>query len=457
MAGRSFEELAREEMERLRIKPEESVWQHLAATLEQKKKKRWVFWLFFAGIGCLFLSTTWYFLSGSDLSTGPQQEISAPSIAPPVRSGNTELETEIPLDAPIQVLKGLQAGNFRKEEPGTEKNKQAAVLTKEIPVATVQAPNKQETEEQGKITENSAIAQEVISSGQDKVKADSARASIVSTKRSNDSSLTSIRIEDAASTTIDPGQGNKEEQPAIRKPITSRWQWSLSVTAGSSGMRTGIGKMPEYPVALSANIPAFPGATGSWRTPSLRDAGSFGLNIEFAKLLRKYAGISLLVAYQLYQTQTGVGRNIDSSVPATAAGPRSGNGVYYLSTDSVTYLNHFHFLQAGISGYLQRRISAKMQLRWNLGTAAAILLKSNALHYDATVGILYTNNALVNRIQWNLFSSFELGLGKDPLFYIGPEWSWFVTTPYQSTVNANQHLFRYALKARVVLGHKNRR
>lgn len=457
MAGRSFEKLVREEMEGLRIKPEEGVWQHLEAALEQKKKKRWVFWLFFAGMGCLCLSTTWYFLARTDLSSTPKPEISVPSNTLQTKPGKTELEMAVPADVPIQVLKGLQAGNVAGEkETGSGQKRPTAVPGKEMHIAGIQASENPQREDREKTEENKAV-QDIPSLAIDKQQENGMSAILPSTILPKDSSFTDPHAADTTRTINGQEGDNTDAQKPVGKSVTSRWQLSLAISGGRSGMRTGIGKMPEYPVVLSANIPAFPGAAGSWRTPSLLDAGSFGLNAEFSKPLRKHAGMSLLVGYQLYRTQTGVGRKIDSSVQATAAGPRSGNGAYYLSTDSAAYLNHFHFLQAGISGYLQYPISAKMQVRWNVGAAAAVLLKSNALHYDATAGILYTDNALLNRFQWNFFSSIELGLGKDPLVYIGPEWSWFVTTPYQSTVNGNQHLFRSVLKARVVLGRNNKR
>lgn len=457
MAGRSFEELVREEMEGLRIKPEEGVWPQVAAALEQKKKKRWMFWLFLAGMGCLCLSTTWYFLARTNLSSTPKPEISVPSNTPQTKPGKTELEMAIPADVPIQVLKGLQAGNFAEEkETGSGKNGSTAFLKKEMHITGMQVSENPQREVREKIDESKA-AQDIQSLAMDKQHANGMSAIVPSTILPKDSSFTDSHAVDTTRTIKGQEGDNTDAQRPVGKSVTSRWQLSLAISGGRSGMRTGIGKMPEYPVALSTNIPAFPGAAGSWRTPSLLDAGSFGINAEFSKPLHKHAGISLLMGYQLYRTQTGVGKRMDSSVQVTAVGPRSDNGIYYLSTDSTSYLNQFHFLQAGISGYLQYRLSANMQLRWNLGTAAAILLKSNALHYDATAGILYANNALLNHIQWNFFSGIELGLGKDPVIYIGPEWSWFVTTPYQNTVNANQHLFRSALKARVVLGRKNKR
>lgn len=46
MPNKSFEEQVREELSGLHIKPNDVVWQSVAASLQQKRRRRWAIWLF---------------------------------------------------------------------------------------------------------------------------------------------------------------------------------------------------------------------------------------------------------------------------------------------------------------------------------------------------------------------------------------------------------------------------
>src|SRR5437868_10076386 len=62
MADSSFEERVREELRKLRLKPEEQVWTNVEAALRQEKKRRGLLW--FILLAGLAGAGTLYFLAG---------------------------------------------------------------------------------------------------------------------------------------------------------------------------------------------------------------------------------------------------------------------------------------------------------------------------------------------------------------------------------------------------------
>lgn len=470
MGGRSFEEQVREEMDGLRIRPDDSVWQNLETKLGQKKKKRWVIWLFFTGLGLFCLFSAWYVITQNKMQVTDQPAI---TIAPGnsfggsrekavVKEGNV---TEEDNHMPLPVLKGRQAfalpdkngepvqmqdddEKLTKDVSGRDSEKSGKKQTVGVISSTAQGegPEKKQSgqtfseEPNQSKTEHSRLVQQVD----------------IEIKKDSGSQSPQLPLQELHHTDSgNPGGGIKKSSGKI--PLKYSWQFSLATYAGQSGMRKEIGKSLMNQNVLSSVIPPFsmPGGNNNFRIPSLQDAASFGFSAELSKQVSKRAGVSFAFGYNLYQTRIGVGRKIDSVVLGNMVGQTANNG-YFISSDSVAYQNRFHFLQAEIAGFLQYPLTKTVSLRWSTGAGAALLLGSNALQYNEVRGVLYANNSLLNKLQWNVSTNLEFGLGKQPLIYAGPQLNWFITSPYKTTVSADQHLFRLAIKARVVLTKKRK-
>lgn len=472
MAGRSFEERVREEMEGLRIRPDDTVWQNLEAVLGQKKKNRWVIWLFFSGLGLLCLSSVWYAVIQNKMQVTGQPAITSA----PVNFSGTSPEKKVAKEynnvteednhMPLPVLKGRQVFALpdKNREPvqvpiGDEK------LAKDVSGGDPGKSNKKQavtviaSTEQGKDPEKKQGGQ-TVSEDLMQNKTELSRLvqqADIEIKKDTSSESPLLLLQELNNT--DSGNlGGEIKESSGKIPLKYSWQFSLAAHAGQSGMRKEIGKTLMNQNVLSSVAPPFsmPGGNNNFRVPSLQDAASFGLSAELSKQLSKRAGISFSLGYNLYQARIGVGRKIDSVLLNSAIGSAGNNGSYFTSLDSVFYQNRFHFLQAEIAGFLQYPLTRTVSLRWSTGVGAALLLGSNALQYNEAQGILYTNNSLLNKLQWNLSTGLEFGFGKQPLIYLGPQLSWFITSPYKTTVSADQHLFRLGMKARVVLNKKRK-
>lgn len=108
MPNKSFEEQVREELSGLRIKPNDVVWQSVAASLQQKRRRRWAIWLLTLLIG-LSSASFWLLiaskeetsksLQSSQLKTkqGIIQNTEAAKINPSTKTSSPLPESLIPI------------------------------------------------------------------------------------------------------------------------------------------------------------------------------------------------------------------------------------------------------------------------------------------------------------------------------------------------------------------------
>lgn len=453
MADRSFEEQVREEMAGLLIRPGAAVWEKLEADLTRKKKRRGLIWFVFAGLGILLLSAVWYtmretrtnaeeplasIVSGRD-SASPKKER---------RAAQPESNNEITIH-----------DKENKEQPGIihDKAETAATFHKIVavrkPVKQVLPVSADTTEMSTGETEanNSVTVADAIESKADSV--------IAVTNPVHKEDLSDSVIVPAVTTALTSDTVNNEITAQTKEKASAKknWRLSLAVTGGISGMRKLPGQTLVYQSSISnPSTGGLPGGNNNYKVPSLQDAGSYGITLLADKQLSKRYGVSISLGYETYRSKTSVGKRVDSSLQSSSFSLAADQRFYYVSTDSVPYVNRFHFAQAAVSGYAMYSLGKSLQLRWDLGLGIAALLGSNALHYDNGSGVLFTNRSLLRTLQWNLSTGFEFGFGKQPFLFLGPQITWFIQSPFTDQGSADQHLFRSAFRARIVLGKKRK-
>lgn len=456
MADRSFEEQVREEMAGLLIRPGAAVWEKLEADLTRKKKRRGLIWFVFAGLGILLLSAVWYsiretpanveeplakIVSGKD-STPPQKEAIA---VQPNSSNQIAINDQVNPERPgIIHDKAQTAATFDKAVAVSEPVKEA------LPVSAGTA--EKSTGETGTIS-SVTVADAIVS------KADSATAVTNPVTPVHKEDLPDSVISPPAKTILSSDTVSNEmtAQTKEKAAVKKRWQLSLAVTGGVSGMRKLPGQTSAYQSPLSnPSAGGLPGGNNTNKVPSLQDAGSYGIALRADKQLSNRYGMGISLGYETYRSKTSVGKRVDSSLQSSFFSSAADQRFYYISTDSVPYVNRFHFAQVAVSGYALYSLGKSLQLRWELGLGLSALLGSNALHYDNGSGVLFTNNSLLRKIQWNLSTGVELGFGKHPFLFLGPQITWFIQSPYTDQGSDDQHLFRSALRARIVLGKKRK-
>lgn len=456
MADRSFEEQVREEMAGLLIRPGVAVWEKLEADLTRKKKRRGLIWFVFAGLGILLLSAVWYNMREAELN---KEELRA-NIVSGRDSALPKKEGRATQPASNNVITFHDKEN--KEQPGIihDKTETAATFYKKVtdrkPVKQV-LPVLADTTKKitGETNTNSSItvADAIVS------KADNMNAVTDPVTPVHKEELSDSVIAPAAKTTLTSDTVSKEMTAQIKEKaaVKKRWQLSLAVAGGISGMRKLPGQTLAYQSSISnPSAGGLPGGNNTYRVPSLQDAGSYGIALWADKQLSKRYGVGISLGYETYHSKTGVGTRVDSSLQSSFSTSAADQRFYYISTDSVPYVNRFQFAQAAVSGYAKYFLGKSLQLRWELGLGLSALLGSNALHYDNGRGVLFTNRSLLRTLQWHLSTGVEFGFGKQPFLFLGPQITWFIQSPYTDQGSADQHLFRSALRARIVLGKKGK-
>lgn len=456
MADRSFEEQVREEMAGLLIRPGAAVWEKLEADLTRKKKRRGLIWFVFAGLGILLLSAVWYNMREIQLNTEALQANIVPgkdSVSPKNEERTTQLDSNHAVTIHDEENREQPDMIHDKAETAAIFHKTAADRKPVKQVLPVSADITEMSTREGNTNSSVTVANAIVSKA-DSVTAVTDMVTQVPKEDISDSIIATAVTTALTSDTVNNGITTQtKEKASAKKP----WQLSLAVTGGVSGMRKLPGQTLVYQSSISnPSTGGLPGGNNNYKIPSLQDAGSFGITILADKQLSKRYGMRISLGYETYRSKTTVGKRVDSSLQSSFFSSPADQGFYYISTDSLPYVNRFHFAQAAVSGYALYALGKSLQLRWELGLGLSALLSSNALHYDNARGVLFTNRSLLRTLQWNLSTGVEFGFGKQPFVFLGPQITWFIQSPYTDQGSADQHLFRSALRARIVLGKKRK-
>jgi hypothetical protein len=498
MAYKSFEQQVQESLGALRMKPDAAVWLEVERALHKEKKRRWLIWfLLLAGTAGAFFGGYYRFShkqGDQQVATTISQGRSTPkeqSTKPTENSKekNTNAITSIKQERSIsQENINKQTGETRKEKNMTaatqkttvgeaissaaqvegrrankiKNNKQPGIMIRDQPFTSKEKIKEDHIAKTEKNINRKVPGDPAKFEATDRKTVDSAKAVIESVTLPKDNETTIAKTEEKI----------KEPQALVPETITkndtvatvnknkkkSKWQWGLSAEIGSSGLRDPL----NFSKALfvTAAPPASPGsgtAQAQNVVPQIKDAFSTGIQLEASRPLGKKHSIGLSLGYALFQTKTSVGKRIDSTRFFNFSGSTisNSNGYYYASTDSVGYINHYHFLQLGADLYTPFRLFKALSFRWQLGTGLNFLIATNGLHYDAGTGRLFRNPSLFVKTQTYLSTGFDVAIGRQPFLYVGPHWLYSMAKLSKQT-GADQHLILSAIKISVVLPKKKK-
>jgi hypothetical protein len=434
MAAKSFEEQVREELEAVRLQPDAGVWENVSAALTRRRRRFGILWLLPA---LLTAGIVWGIM-----------EWKKPSAT---HTAATHLQTgsENKAENKFENKKATTAPSQSREKISIPVNRQA--VTSSVQSNTGQQ-SKQEADNiisfpSGKITSAGNVEKE---GAEQQAIIDTAARSMVLEKQDQPVSDTQKIAE------LTPSLKDSAEQPVSPATVhvvkTRRpWLWQVSATGGISGAgNPGTGDPLSYSFPNNAQYNPASGnnlAGIAYRLPTEKGGMYLSAQVHAIKQLSKKWAFGLHAGYALYTNTTGVGRRYRDSANfvynlSTAA--KSDNGYVYLSTDSTTYTNRYHYLLAGADIYRDISLGNAMSLRWNLSADAGILLSSNALYFDKNAGLLYHNNSLLSKMQFSLSSGIDLGFGRKPLIYAGPRFGYALSAT--SGNHSGKHLWYFGLR-----------
>lgn len=456
MADKSFEQQIKEQLADLRMLPDAAVWVDVAAALHKERKRRWLIWLFLLLAGCGGASFWAYYQFNK-----PGQQVSVTAKKTTIITEQPTKETlTIAVTEKIQITESIQphtSGKF----PGinkVEKSSSSPIVTLKVQTVLPLKPIVEIINDpvvNGNFTDLPAPVQVTIDTP------NANKTTRIEKPMVTVQMITTTRIDTVFVT-------NKQEtskQVILPKvagtPSTTikknKWQWNLAVDAGSSGISRSLGMAiaREAYAGSYANLPGSVAGQSANFAPIIKNAFSFGMQLQTAKQISKKHSIGISLGYSLFRTGISVGRRIDSTTYFSGVNNYNTNGYYYNSKDSVGYTNQYHFLRAGFDLYTPFRLFKKVLMRWQLGTGLNVLVATNGLHYDANSGRLFRNSSLMTTVQTQISTGFDISIGKQPFLYLGPNWQYFISNLSKQS-GTNQHLFLSSVRLSLILQKKKK-
>ncbi|NCI45972.1 hypothetical protein [Sediminibacterium soli] len=468
MADRSFEEQVRRELEELRMQPDSQVWEDVSAALSKEKKRFGVLWIL---VLLMAAGGTWLFFDRQILPVNrptaagqqPGVQTNIPATAPAVKPVmKTPVSDSLSTHHHALPLQATVAANM----PHTIAHTSAPAGKRTVAGSQTILP--------GRPVTGITAADETAAPKPVPVQPTTAKTADLT-----DAEKTSTTVTPAAQASqMQPGEipaktvvenkdsviaGAAEKKTSITQKKRRPWSWHISADLGMAGIAE------RAPAADSANYasPA-PGGNGlynpgsvnntaaiSYKLPTEKNGVYLALQVHATRYLGKGSEMGLHIGYAQYANSTGIGRRLNTQsnlLANTAFDSRSDNGYAYLSTDSATYTNRYHFLLFGADYYRALVKNDSWSLRLRLGAAGGILLASNALYFDKNAGVLYRNNAILSKTQVQLSAGLDIGLGKQPVWYLGPQVGYVLSKT--NDASPGKHLWNAAVRLTAVLPRK---
>ncbi|MDZ4072786.1 MAG: hypothetical protein U1C70_13250 [Sediminibacterium sp.] len=455
MPNKSFEEQVREELSGLRIKPNDVVWQSVAASLQQKRRRRWAIWLLTLLIG-LSSASFWLLiaskeetsksLQSSQLKTkqGIIQNTEAAKINPSTKTSSPLPESLIPITNRTTHQKNNQADE--------------TVIPTDLLVST-KTTNKNELV---------SVSSQEIASSTLSMNANTEQADLPITHSKNDSVLIIPEIIGISETaTIGLLQYDTiaviAQETLTHSKKVSQWNWKAELLIGKSGIRNSLGSLFEGSsnaaynnfIGSGLSTTASPGSGPiNLIRPKVQDHFSFGTSVEMSKTIgkKKKNSLGIQVGYQLYQTKYRIGGINSGTLQFSNVNRSNESNVYYGVRDSVNYIASYHFIRLGLQWYRSLKWLKQTELRWYAGVGANLMVSSNGLHVGITNNNIYyfKNRSLLRNMQFDAVTGLEIGIGKQKRLFVGPQIHYMLSNVSKQN-GFNQHLYRPSIKMSLLL------
>ena len=454
MPDKSFEEQVRGELSDLRIKPNDVVWQSVAASLEQKRRRRWAIWLLTLLVGVS--GATFWFLMQEQVEK-PISIKTTQQIMSQVDSSRNNTSTNNPLQ-----LSGKRMLNTTTIIPKKENQSDLAVNISSVQTST----KKREISRKKESIQSLVLAESITSSTlSENLKSEQTEISITTVKEDSLFAIPEIvGISEAARIgTLHYDTVSSISQQTLNQSIQSKktpqWKWRLALQAGQSGIRNSWGSLFSFNSIGSYNgffnnnsNPSSPttgsGSFGSDRIKS-KDHFSMGVSLEMIRAFgkKKKSSIGLELGYNLYQTRTRIGSVNTGTVQFSNVNRSNEAAIYYGVNDSANYIASYHFIRLGVQYYRSINWIRKANLRWYVGMGMNAMLSGNGLHLGSVNNNIYyfRNRSLLQTMQLDMTTGFEIALGHQQRFFISPQ-AQYMLSNLSKQDGVNQHLFRPTVK-----------
>ena len=200
---------------------------------------------------------------------------------------------------------------------------------------------------------------------------------------------------------------DKADTTTLRQTVTEKkkpvWQYGISFGSGISTVKNNLfSNAPVFNYSVAAmqsgppTGPPNPNLVAASGNPKSGVSFNVGFYVERNMNSRWKFNTGLNYLYQ--SNKLHVGNRVDSAARFDA-------NVYYRPGNSVQYRNQFHFLEIPL--LFRYQLNDKSKIYVEAGPTLAYLLYSNAIVYNGSTGIYFTNKDIFNRV----LLSFDMGAG----------------------------------------------
>ncbi len=445
MSDKIFEERVSAELKNFGLKPDAAVWAGVEASLEPKRKKRGIVWFLLFGI-----------LAGVGFWVYQISNHSAESMRYPI------VVKSIPKVGASKMDKFEGKENDKVIEVGDDADHKLKIIEQHITQIrqfSIKPAFKKSVIDE-KASTSTPIILENISANKKSVEATQSlqpEMVLVQLKEDKNDSIPallkgSLPIFDRADT--DSSSGKKVEKS------THKWKWSIAATAGISVLRSGLFTGDKsYNIAEYANNFSNQVTAVSFSKPNISNAASYDFSVQSERMLNKRTGLQFALGYTLYRNNILVGTKVATTSSTTLrfladnTEKVAQDNFYYSNGQQNEYTNQYHFLHFTTSVFKSARLNKSISIRMNIGLMGSYLFASNGLHYITGKDVLVKNNSLLNKWQTGVIGSVEMGIGKKPWLFLGPEFRYQFTN-LSVLSGTSQHLGLAGMRLRINLPEK---
>lgn len=474
MQENNFEKRVQQQMEELRFRPSDAVWEKVEEEIRKKKKRRVVFFIFLLA-GLSLLGYSGYFLFNKSNPNLVEQNTKRTDKKEPIKNNqqqagtaNTdskqhqpEKENQLPSggekNIPVEdKISSTGTTDFVLSEKETTKEQTIALkkqerekrIVKSITDKDLTAETKNRKNKYTAAKTNKNPAQFSDKSDPQKEYSDIPAITKVDISQPNvgerhlvegkELSDQDKNIQTKKDSVAEEVAVNKEVVPVAtatpKKKQAPKINWGFELSYGVSANREDAFSFFDSQKSMDMVYASPQYNTGSpiinttFYSPSSIKAGpAFRAGLVAEMKISRKSSVSSGLRYAYFSNSIQVGAYKDTSVSFSNSFRQDVTAsAIYRGISQEEYTNRFHFIQLPLQYHLQLNKGVKVPILWNVGATVGYLISTNGLVYDtAANGIYYHDKKAFNKFNWNLNTGFSFRLGnKNKLQWsLGPELS----------------------------------
>jgi len=502
MQENKFEKGVQQQVEGLRIRPSEAVWEKVEEELRKKKKRRVVFFIFLLAGLSLIGGFSAYFIFNNSKPNLVQQNISLPdndksgkNNEPQPGDENSTIKSKQDKKEDQLVFEKAKTITTEKKVNSTETSdtilnkeqkisKENSVIEKEERRVIKKISGKPllaETINKDNVNDNVDVSKNSLQA-RDKPARQKEDADIPVITKTNiyqpvaaennlveekQLPVTNENIQSKKDSVTEDVAANNETIPSEpkKKKRLSKINWGIDLSAGIAGTREDLFSFTDGgQKSLTADYLSSPSSNANYVSPgivyspsSIQSGPAFraGLIAELKVTPKSSISSGLRYAYFSNTIQVGT-RDTSAALNSTAA--QSGRiSSFYRGFPEKEYTNRYHFIQLPVQYQLQLNKGVKLPVSWDIGASAGYLFSTNGLVYDASAGgVYYRNNDAFKKIHFNLNTgfSFRFGNQKKIQWSLGPELSLGMNKLLKDDFTNKQYLLYGGMTGRIIFSKK---